>query len=108
LNELRARFDTVLVDAPPSLLLGDAMALSANVDAILVICRLNLVRRPMLTELKRLLDASPARRLGFIVTGAEREGGYAYGYGYGYGGRPDQGSGIHEAEVREPQVERQL
>jgi Mrp family chromosome partitioning ATPase/capsular polysaccharide biosynthesis protein len=102
LSELRDRFDTVLVDAPPSLVLGDAMALSANVDAILVICRLNVVRRPMLNELKRLLDASPARSLGFILAGAEREGGYAYQYGYGYG-RHDRAS-----KVPDPEVERQL
>jgi Mrp family chromosome partitioning ATPase len=103
LNELRGRFDTVLVDAPPSLALGDAMALSAHVDAILTICRLNVVRRPMLNELKRLLDASPARSLGFILTGAGREGGYTYAYGYGDSGRHDS-----SADVREPQVERQL
>jgi succinoglycan biosynthesis transport protein ExoP len=102
LNELRHRFDTVLVDAPPSLLLGDAMALSANVDAILVICRLNVVRRPMLNELRRLLDASRARRLGFIVAGAEREGGYAYGYAYGYRGRHDR-----SRNMREPQAGKQ-
>jgi len=99
LNELRDRFDTVLVDAPPSLLLGDAMALSVNVDAILVLCRLNVVRRPMLNELKRLLDASPARSLGFIVAGAEREGGYAYGYAYGYRGRHDHSSNVRESLV---------
>jgi hypothetical protein len=64
------------------------MALSAHVDAILTICRLNVVRRPMLNELKRLLDASPARSLGFILTGAGREGEYAYGYQYAHGYAP--------------------
>ena len=75
------------------------MALSANVDAILVLCRLNVVRRPMLNELKRLLDASPARSLGFVVAGAEREGGYAYGYAYGYRGRHDHSSNVRESLV---------
>jgi Mrp family chromosome partitioning ATPase len=82
LDELRERFDTVLVDAPPSLQVGDAMAISARVDAMMVITRLNVVRRPMLTELARLLAHSPAQKLGFIVTDAHSEADYGYGDGY--------------------------
>jgi succinoglycan biosynthesis transport protein ExoP len=85
LGELRSRCDTVLIDAPPSLQVGDAMALSPNVDALFVVTRMNVVRRPMLNELRRLLDASPTRVLGFVVTGAQSEEGYGYGYGYSYG-----------------------
>jgi succinoglycan biosynthesis transport protein ExoP len=89
LRDLRQRFDTVLVDAPPSLQVGDAMALSGSVDAMLVVTRMNVVRRPMLNELSRLLAASPAHTLGFVVTGAENEEGYGYGYGsYYYAGYP--------------------
>lgn len=85
LRELRSRFDTVLIDAPPSLQVGDAMALSANVDALMVVTRMNIVRRPMLNELRRLLESSTAQTLGFVVTGAESEEGYGYGGGYYYG-----------------------
>jgi succinoglycan biosynthesis transport protein ExoP len=85
LRELRARFDTVLIDAPPALSLGDAMALSRSVDALMVIARLKIVRRPMLNELHRLLESSPARKLGFVLTDARSEDGYGSGYGYGYG-----------------------
>jgi hypothetical protein len=49
---------------------------------------MNVVRRPMLSELRRLLDASPTRVLGFVVTGSQSEDGYGYGYGYGYGSYP--------------------
>jgi Mrp family chromosome partitioning ATPase len=75
--------DLVLIDAPPLLHVGDAMTLSGKIDAMIVVTRLNVVRRPMLRELRRLLAASPATKLGFVLTGAEREeGGYGYG-GYG-------------------------
>jgi len=80
LEELGKKFDTVLLDTPPALQVGDAMTLSRRVDAILVVCRMNIVRRPMLNELRRLLDASPAEKLGFVLAGAESEDG---GYGYG-------------------------
>lgn len=84
---LRDGFDTVVVDSPPLLQVGDAMRLSSYVDGVLIVTQLNLVRRRMLADLKHVLDAIPARKLGFVVTGAQREdgGGYAYGYGYGYG-----------------------
>ena len=86
-DELRERFDTVLIDAPPLLHVGDAMTLGARADALILVTRLNLVRRPMLTELRRILDSTPAKGLGFVITGAEAEDGYSYGasYDYGYG-----------------------
>ena len=83
LGLLRERADVILIDAPPLLSPGDAMALSAKVDALLLIVRLNLVRRPMLNELRRLLDASPATVLGFVVTDAASDEGFgSYCYGY--------------------------
>jgi succinoglycan biosynthesis transport protein ExoP len=91
LDELRERFTVVLVDAPPALQVGDAMALSSKVDALFVVTRMNVVRRPMLRELRRALEASPATKLGFVVTGAEAEESYGRaGYGYGYGVTKDE------------------
>jgi succinoglycan biosynthesis transport protein ExoP len=76
LAELRDRFDLILIDSPPLLLFGDALALSANVDGILVVTRLNLVRRATLNEVRRALDASAAPPLGVALVGAETDGGY--------------------------------
>ncbi len=80
LAELRDRADVVLVDAPPIVGLGDALALSARVDALLLVARLKLLRRSTLTELRRVLDASPVPALGFILTEAEADEGYDYAY----------------------------
>jgi succinoglycan biosynthesis transport protein ExoP len=85
LDELRRRADIVLVDAPPMLQLGDAMTLSASLDGLIVVTRLGVVTRPMLTEVQRVLKACPAEKLGFVVTAANVEKGEGYGYGYGYG-----------------------
>jgi capsular exopolysaccharide synthesis family protein len=78
LHGLRQESDLVLIDAPPLLLLGDAMTLSAKVDAIFLVTRLNVIRRPALHELRRLLASSPAAKLGFVLTAADREGRYGY------------------------------
>lgn len=84
LAHLRAAYDLVIIDTPPVLRFGDAMTLSRQADGILAITRLNVVRRPMLGELRRQLATAPARTLGYVVTGSRV--GYGYGYGYPYGG----------------------
>jgi Mrp family chromosome partitioning ATPase len=85
LDELADTCDVVLIDAPPILQVSDAMALTAKVDALVVITRMSVVRRPALNELRRVLDQAPIAKLGFVLTGVRAQEGYGYGYGYGYG-----------------------
>jgi Mrp family chromosome partitioning ATPase len=85
---LRQKFDYVFLDAPPLLAVGDAMALSAHVDAIFAVTRLGVVQRPLLHELSRQLEMCRAEKLGFVLTGAELEQGYGYGDHYYSSPRP--------------------
>jgi polysaccharide biosynthesis transport protein len=78
LEQLRERVDVVIIDAPPLLHLGDAITLSARVDAMVLVTRLNVLRRPMVNELHRVLQTCPAAKLGFVLTGADLEEGYGY------------------------------
>jgi capsular exopolysaccharide synthesis family protein len=78
ITRIQGRAEIVLVDTSP-LLRSDAIALSAEVDAIVVVVRLKGVRASALEEMGWILDAAPATKLGFIVTGAEKGKGYGYG-----------------------------
>ena len=91
LSELRDRFDWVLVDAPPLIHVSDPMVLTNVVDAMFLAARVGLIRRPMLRELRRVVDAIPIPVIGHVVTGAEADDGLggAYTYGYGYYSRQD-------------------
>lgn len=71
LEELRRDHDFVLVDAPPLLSVVDAMTLSTRVDAVFAVVRLGVANRPMLEDLGRGLDSSPATKLGFVLTGTD-------------------------------------
>ena len=51
---------------------------------LILVARINVVRRHTLTELTRHLAASPTAKLGFVLTGAGDEHGYGYGYGYSH------------------------
>ena len=79
LNDLREAFDVVLVDAPPLTVVGDAMTLSAAVDAIVVVTPFG-IERPLLQAVARELQNCRAAALGFVLTGAPHTGAYAYGY----------------------------
>jgi polysaccharide biosynthesis transport protein len=98
LQELTRRYDLVVVDSPPLLHVGDALTLSSRVDAVVLIARLPGVRRPILKELKRVLESAPNAKLGFALAGAHLEEGYGYGYGYYYSSPYASRQGEHSRE----------
>jgi succinoglycan biosynthesis transport protein ExoP len=81
IRRLRDRVDLVLVDAPPMLRVGDALSLATIVDALLIVTRLNVVRRKSLSELRRLLDTVATRPLGVVINGAPPTDTYTRPYG---------------------------
>jgi Mrp family chromosome partitioning ATPase len=93
LDELAEMCDLVLVDAPPILQVSDAMALTAKVDALLVVTRLSAIRRPALNELRRVMDHAPVAKLGFVLTGVRAQEGYGYGYGHAFEEAATNGTG---------------
>jgi polysaccharide biosynthesis transport protein len=88
LDKLEKRSDILIIDAPPLLRVGDAMALSAQADGIIVVARLGVAKRPMLREIHRLMSVAPAAKLGFVLTGAQEEEGYGYAAYKTYGQEP--------------------
>jgi Mrp family chromosome partitioning ATPase len=98
-RRLAARADLVLVDAAPLLHVSESIALTAKVDALLVVTRLSSIRRSTLEELRRTLEGAPVIKLGVAVAGVAPGEGYGYGYGYGHG----------HAEARDrPRIEREF
>ena len=62
---------------------GDSVALMSQLDAVLVVSRLTKNRRPVIEELKRVLDSSPVRVLGVAVTDVSAGDGYGQYASYG-------------------------
>lgn len=87
IGELRGRADIVLLDTPPLLQVADAMQLSAASDGIILVARIGIVRRPMLTELRRVLDSCLATKVGVVVVGTDWPGGSGYEHSDCYGPR---------------------
>ncbi|MGX5857985.1 GumC family protein [Dyadobacter jiangsuensis] len=83
LNEMRGKYDYILIDSPPYGLVTDSALIAEHVDATLYIVRFNYT---ILDHLKRIGDLQRARRfnnLSVIFNGVNYGAGYGYGYGYG-------------------------
>ncbi|KQS30689.1 polysaccharide biosynthesis tyrosine autokinase [Dyadobacter sp. Leaf189] len=83
LNELREKYDYILIDSPPFGLVTDSSLIAEHVDATLYIVRFNYT---ILDHLKRIGDLQRAKRfanLSIIFNGVNYGAGYGYGYGYG-------------------------
>jgi hypothetical protein len=59
---------------------GDAIRLTASVDAVIAVVNVNLLRRDVLNELRRVFDSSPARVLGFVAIGTSPSPAYGKTY----------------------------
>jgi len=88
LTEIRQRFDFVLVDTPPVLLVSDPCVVAPRVDGVILVLRLNKNNRPAAERATEVLGGLGANVLGIIVNDSNQNfgkgGKYGYGYGYGY------------------------
>lgn len=110
LDVLRERYDQVIVDTPPALVVTDPLNVSARVDGVLLVLRLTKSARQSGRRAIEALDAVGGRVVGVVVNGfGSGKGGYGgyghgkygygygykYGYGYGYGKRGYGGNGSY-------------
>ncbi len=59
------------------------MMLSRQIDALLVVSRVEAISSPALQELRRVLDRTSTPILGLVMTGSSIAASYGYGH-YGY------------------------
>ncbi len=85
LAEARDRYDLVVIDTPPLVLLPDAFPLLREADGVLIVSRLGENRRDVAVRLRETLAGVAAPVIGVIANGYRRpRGTSAYGYGYSY------------------------
>ncbi|MCD1634280.1 polysaccharide biosynthesis tyrosine autokinase [Martelella mediterranea] len=86
LREARSKYDFVIVDAPPVLIVPDARVLSQFVDAILFIVKWDSTHQRQVEEAIRSFEEGKIE--GLVLNQIDPNGfkryGYNYGYGYGY------------------------
>src|SRR4051812_30430839 len=79
LDHARRRYDTIVIDTPPSRQIADGIVVASKSDAVILVVRLGVVRRDDLSAIVARLSSPSFRLLGEVVYGAgdEREYGYS-------------------------------
>lgn len=77
LDEARARYDLVLVDAPPAIVAGDATALANRCDAAVLVVRAYSEKRGLVARVRDQLGDSRAEFMGVVINAVRSSaGGY--------------------------------
>lgn len=69
MRTLRERFDAVVVDSPPALLVTDATVLAAKCDATVIVARGDVTRRTEIAGAVEMLRPAAKRMLGVVLNG---------------------------------------
>jgi receptor protein-tyrosine kinase len=85
IDQLRRRFDIVLLDSSPLLAAADATILSGQVDGTIMVERELVSQRGNVSDALVRLDSAGGQLMGTVFVGSGKSGDYGYGYGYGYG-----------------------
>jgi capsular exopolysaccharide synthesis family protein len=83
----KKEFDVVIIDAPPVLLVTDALILAPKVDRVILVAAMNDTSRNFVLESKTALEKSNAKISGVVLNKAKFTSGSYYKYGYGKYGR---------------------
>lgn len=84
---VEARADMVFFDAPPVLLVADAMLLAGELDAAILVAESGGISRRLVQQVKESLGVAKARILGVILNKVQESGGSFYNYYYYYRGQ---------------------
>lgn len=80
ISELRSRFDYVILDTPPVLVVSDPATVAPIADGVILTVRLRRNLKPIAIRASQMLHAMNANMIGVVVNGV---GVGANGYGYG-------------------------
>jgi tyrosine-protein kinase Etk/Wzc len=86
LEELKSRYDIVIIDNPPVGLVTDGVQILAKADIPIYIFKAHYSKRIFAGRVRELFDMNQISHLNIILNGTKAfKGKYGYGYGYGYG-----------------------
>ena len=84
IDELKERYDYVIFDAVPSMMVADAQIINRLADLTIYVVREGLLDRRQLPDIERLYTSGKFSNMSIILNGATAKSGYGYRHGYGY------------------------
>ena len=99
MEELKEKYDYIILDTPPVGLVTDAVELASFADVTLYVMRQNFTKKDMINLLNNRVSRGELNNVSIILNGYENKAkygaSYGYGYGYGYGA---YSNGYHEED----------
>jgi capsular exopolysaccharide synthesis family protein len=97
IEELKKKYDYIILDTPPVGLVSDSLELVQYCDVTLYVVRQNFSKKGMITLLNNRVKRGELSNTSIILNGFENKAKYgaAYDYGYGYG---NYANGYHEVD----------
>jgi len=109
IEELKSKYDYIILDTPPVGLVSDALELAQFCDITLYIVRQNFTKKEMITLLNNRIKRGELNNTSIILNGFENKAKYGAGYGYGYGYGYESSTysnGYHEGEISKSSFEK--
>jgi len=94
--EMRKRYDFIIIDTPPILVVPDARIISESADAILFSVKWDSTSRALLDESMRMFHNSNQRITGFVLSQIDEKRMRKYGYGDKGGAYSQYGKGYYD------------
>lgn len=104
MQELKKKYDYIILDTPPVGLVSEAIELAQYCDVVLYVVRQNFTKKEMLTLLNNRSQRGELKNVSIVFNGYENKAkygvgyGYGHGYSYGYGYSDGYGGGYHDEE----------
>ncbi len=100
MEELKLKYDYIILDTPPVGLVTDAFELAQFCDVTLYIIRQNYTKKDMITLLNNREKRGELNNISIILNGFENKAKYGYSYGYGFDyGYGNYSNGYHEDDA---------
>jgi capsular exopolysaccharide synthesis family protein len=107
LEDMKSRYDIVMIDNPPVGIVSDGIQILANADIPIYVFKSNYSKRVFVHRVEELFNVQKLKSLNVILNGIETKRSiysYAYGYGYGYGNSYGYGSGYYTDDDDSPLI----
>lgn len=86
ISEMSARYEYIVIDSAPLMLVSDTLSISDTADASLYVVRSGVSRKILIDFANKLVKESKISNVSFVINDVSKNvGGYGYGYNYGYG-----------------------
>ncbi|WP_415328661.1 GumC family protein [Chryseobacterium sp. MMS23-Vi53] len=85
LNELKSKYDYIIVDTAPLMLVTDTFLISALADATLYVTRSRFTEKNLIDFANSNIESDKIKNVGFVLNDINKDNfGYGNKYGYGY------------------------